>query len=147
MCNIFLVENSEKQKSPRFLETNFLDASAHLYKRLCPSIHWSVGPWVHHVFLKCCGNGVLRTIKHQGPHRISFIQSFGHIVVRIELVSLRKNLETFLLEIFEYHLGQSKSHTQSKILSFLLKLVSTAAHWLSMISLGPSYPKYNFFMR
>ena len=63
-----------------------VDASMHLYKRLClsvgPSVHRSVGlsvrPSVHHAFLKYCGNGVLRTIKHQGTHRISFIHSFIH---------------------------------------------------------------------
>ena len=30
----------------------FLDASTLLYKRLCPSVGWSVGPSVRHAFLK-----------------------------------------------------------------------------------------------
>ena len=37
----------------------------------------SVGPWVRplvgHAFLKYHGNGDLRTIKHQGTHRIAFL--------------------------------------------------------------------------
>ena len=48
--------------------------------------------------------------------------------------------------ILIYHLGQSKSNTQSKIQLFLLKLAFTAAHWILMINLGTSYPSYNFFM-
>ena len=59
-----------------------------------------MGPSVRHAFLKYRGNGVLRTTKHQGTHRIAFIveiqensrkfkkiqQFIGRIVVRIELV-------------------------------------------------------------
>ena len=60
----------------------FLDASTHLYKRLCPSVYWPVGPairpWVRHAFLKYHGNGALMTRKHQGTLIISFIYSFIH---------------------------------------------------------------------
>ena len=57
--------------------SRFLDASTHLYKRLCPSVgpsvRPSVGPSVGHAFLKYRGNGDLWTIKHQGTHRIAFL--------------------------------------------------------------------------
>ena len=46
----------------------FLDASSHLYKRVCPSVGWSVGPSVRqsvgpsvdHAFVKIAENGVMQ---------------------------------------------------------------------------------------
>ena len=35
--------------------SGFLDASTHLYKRLCPLVRWSVGPWVSDGFFSQWG--------------------------------------------------------------------------------------------
>ena len=50
----------------------FLDASTHLYMRLCPSVCLSIRPSVRQAFLKYRGNGDFKTIKHQGTHRNEF---------------------------------------------------------------------------
>ena len=56
----------------------FLDASTHLYKRLCPSVGpWvrrSVGPSVRQAFLKYRGNRVLRTTKQVNSSKFKKIQ-------------------------------------------------------------------------
>ena len=38
--------------NPSVSEFLFLDASSHLYKRVCPSVRWSVGRSVGHAFVK-----------------------------------------------------------------------------------------------
>ena len=38
----------------------FLDASSHLYKRVCPSVGRSVGPSVRNAFVKIAETGVMR---------------------------------------------------------------------------------------
>ena len=59
------------------MQKGFLDASTHLYKRLCPSVGPSVRPlvrpWVRNPFLINRGNENFKTIKHQGTHRIAFL--------------------------------------------------------------------------
>ena len=59
----------------------FLDASTHLYMRLCPSV--VRGPWVGHAFLKYRGNRDLWTIKHQGTHRNAFLDASTHLYKRL----------------------------------------------------------------
>ena len=79
-------------------ENRFLDASTHLYKRLCPSVRPSVGPSVGpsvrpsvgHAFLKYRGNRVLRTTKQVNSSKFKKIQvnsrkfrkilSFSHLL-------------------------------------------------------------------
>ena len=49
---------------PSVRHASFLDASSHLYKRVCPSVgpsvRWSVRPSVRNVFVKIAENGVMQ---------------------------------------------------------------------------------------
>ena len=41
-------------------DLDFLDASSYLYKRLCPSVRWSVHPLVRDAFVKIAENGLMQ---------------------------------------------------------------------------------------
>ena len=61
----------------------FFYASTHLYKRLFPSLRWSVGTWVRRAFPKHRRNGFLRTIRapidsHTIIHSFRAQQRGGH---------------------------------------------------------------------
>ncbi len=64
----------------------FLDSSSHLYKRVCPSLGQSVGPYVCNAFVKNARNGEFYVQKWSRRQKKSWITSIIMIIMIIMII-------------------------------------------------------------
>ena len=105
----------------------FLDASTHLYKKLCPSISPWVGLWVRNPFLINHENGIRN---HQGTHRNAFLVEIQETSAKIK--KIQENSAKFIgrivvrIELFVFSSRKLQKYRRSCRLSvtpFLLSLL------------------------
>ena len=76
--------------------TALLDASSHLYKRLCPSIcpsiHRSVCRSVHNAFVKISENGIMRVRDASYVVYMALIDASSHVYIKV-YPSVRRSID------------------------------------------------------